>query len=115
MNFLKRAGIPPPVHREGGSIGGLNSRVLLGCIRKTPLASCWTTPRTKMNRCARRNFIWDTQASRALWRPIHTFFWAASEVGLLRVNRFFPFGTKNEAQMTREELITNSGTSQNHF
>jgi hypothetical protein len=46
------------------------------------------------------------QAPRALWRPIHTLFWGASEVGLLRVTESSPSGGKNEAQMTREELIT---------
>src|SRR5579859_891877 len=104
--LLKRAGIPPPYVVAGGSIGGLNSRVFAGMFPKDTAGIVLDDSAHEDEPLRAPKFYLAHQAPRFLWRPIHTLFWAASEVGLLRVTASSPSGDKNEAQMTREELIT---------
>jgi pimeloyl-ACP methyl ester carboxylesterase len=105
--LLKRAGVPPPYVVAGGSIGGLNSRVFAGMYPKDTAGVVLDDAAHEDEPLrAPKVFLASHHAPRALWRPIHTLFWAASEVGLLRVTSSSPSGGKNEAQMTREELIT---------
>jgi pimeloyl-ACP methyl ester carboxylesterase len=104
--LLKRAGVPPPYVVEGGSIGGLNSRVFAGMFAKDTAGMVLDDSAHEDEPVRAPKFYLAHQAPRALWRPIHTLFWAASEVGLLRVTGSSPSGGKTEAQMTREELIT---------
>ncbi len=104
--LLKRAGVPPPYVVEGGSIGGLNSRVFAGMYPKDTAGAVLDDAAHEDEPLrAPKVFLASHHAPRALWRPIHTFFWAASEGGLLRVTGPSPSGGKNESQMTREELI----------
>src|SRR5882762_2113320 len=104
--LLKRTGIPPPYIVEGGSIGGLNSRVFAGMYPKDTAGVVLDDAAHEDEPLRAPKFYLAHQAPRALWRSIHTLLWAASEVGLLRVTGSSPAGDKNEAQMTREELIT---------
>jgi len=104
--LLKRAGVPPPYVVEGASIGGLNSRVFAGMYPKDTAGVVLDDAAHEDEPLRAPKFYLAHQAPPTLWRPIHTLFWAASEVGLLRVTGSSPSGDKNEAQMTREELIT---------
>ena len=104
--LLKRAGVPPPYVVEGGSIGGLNSRVFAGMFPKDTAGVVLDDSAHEDEPLRAPKFYLARQAPRALWRTIHTFFWAASEVGLLRVTASSPSGSKDESQMTRGELIT---------
>ncbi|HLK03792.1 MAG TPA: alpha/beta hydrolase [Candidatus Acidoferrum sp.] len=105
--LLKRAGIPPPYVMVGGSIGGLNSRVFAGMYAKDTAGVVLDDAAHEDEPLrAPKIFLARHHAPRALWRSIHTLFWAASEVGLLRVTGSSPAGDKNESQMTREELVT---------
>ena len=103
--LLKRAGIPPPYVLLGGSIGGLNSRVFAGMYAKEIAGLVLDDSAHEDEPLRAPKFYLAKQVPRALWRPIHTLFWTASEVGLLRVTASSPTGDKNESQMTREELI----------
>ncbi|HLZ11749.1 MAG TPA: alpha/beta hydrolase [Candidatus Acidoferrum sp.] len=105
--LLKRAGIPAPYVLVGGSIGGLNSRVFAGMFPKDTAGVVFDDAAHEDEPLrAPKVFLASHHAPRALWRPIHTLFWAASEVGLLRVTGSSAAGDKNESQMTREELVT---------
>jgi pimeloyl-ACP methyl ester carboxylesterase len=104
--LLKRAEIPPPYVLVGGSIGGLNSRVFAGMFPKDAVGIVLDDAAHEDEPLRAPKFYLAHQAPRVLWRPIHTLFWAASEVGLLRVTGSCPSCDKNEAQMTREELLT---------
>lgn len=104
--LLKRAGIPPPYVMLGGSIGGLNLRVFAGMYRNDAAGLVLDDSAHEDEPLRAPKFYLAHQAPRVLWRPIHTLFWTASEVGLLRVTGSSPAGDKNESQMTREELIT---------
>ncbi len=104
--LFKRAGIPPPYVLLGGSIGGLNARVFAGMYPKDTAGVVLDDAAHEDEPLRAPKFYLGHQAPRALWRPIHTLFWAASEVGLLRVTGSSPSGSKNESQMTREELTT---------
>jgi len=105
--LLKRAGVPPPYVVEGGSIGGLNSRVFAGMYPEDTAGVVLDDAAHEDEPLrAPKVFLARYHAPRPLWRPVHTLFWMASEVGLLRATDSSPSGGKNEAQMTREELIT---------
>lgn len=104
--LLKRAGIPPPYVLLGGSIGGLNLRVFAGMYPKDTAGVVLDDAAHEDEPLRAPKFYMGHQAPRALWRSIHTLFWTASEVGLLRVTGSSPAGDKNESQMTREELVT---------
>ena len=104
--LLKRAGIPTPYVLLGGSIGGLNSRVFAGMYPKDTAGVVLDDAAHEDEPLRAPKIYLAHQAPRALWRPIHTLFWAASQVGLLRVTGSSPSGGKDESQMTREELIT---------
>lgn len=103
--LLKRAGVPPPYVVEGGSIGGLNSRVFAGLFPKDTAGVVLDDSAHEDEPLRAPKFYLAHQAPRALWRPIHALFWAASEVGLLRVTSSSPSSDKSESQMTRDELI----------
>ena len=103
--LLKRAGIPPPYVLLGGSIGGLNSRVFAGMYRKDTAGVVLDDAAHEDEPLRAPKIYLAHQAPRALWRPIHTLFWAASQVGLLRVTGSSPSRGQDESQMTREELI----------
>jgi pimeloyl-ACP methyl ester carboxylesterase len=104
--LLKRAGVPPPYVVAGGSIGGLNSRVFAGMYPKDTVGIVLDDSAHEDEPQRAPKFYLGHQAPRALWRPIHYFFWTAAEFGLLRVTASSPSGGKSESQMTREELIT---------
>jgi pimeloyl-ACP methyl ester carboxylesterase len=103
--LLKQAGIAPPYVLLGGSIGGLNSRVFAGMYPKDTAGLVLDDSAHEDEPLRAPKFYLAKQAPRSLWRPIHTLFWTASEVGLLRVTASSSTGDKNESQMTREELI----------
>jgi len=113
--LLKRAGIPPPYVVEGGSIGGLNSRVFAGMYPKDTAGAVFDDSAHEDEPLRAPKFYLGHQAPRVLWRPIHTFFWVASQVGLLRVTGSSPSGDKNEAQMTRDEIIAELGHQPKSF
>ena len=105
--LLKRAGVPPPYVVEGGSIGGLNSRVFAGMYPKDTAGVVLDDSAHEDEPLrAPKFFLARHEAPRALWRPIHYLFWTAAEVGLLRLTGSSPSGDKSESRMTREELIT---------
>ena len=97
--------MPPPYVVAGGSIGGLNSRIFAGMYPKDTVGIVLDDSAHEDEPLRAPKFYLARQAPRALWRPIHYFFWTAAEVGLLRVTGSSPTWDKNEAQMTHEELI----------
>ena len=103
--LLQHAGVPAPYVLLGGSIGGLNARVFAGLYPKDTAGLVLDDSAHEDEPLRAPKFYLAHQAPRALWRPIHTLFWLASEVGLLRVTGSSPAGDKDESQMTREELI----------
>lgn len=103
--LLQHAGVPAPYVLLGGSIGGLNARVFAGLYPKDTAGLVLDDSAHEDEPLRAPKFYLAHQAPRALWRPIHTLFWLASEVGLLRVIGSSPAGDKDESQMTREELI----------
>jgi pimeloyl-ACP methyl ester carboxylesterase len=104
--LLKRAGVPPPYVVEGGSIGGLNSRVFAGMYPKETAGLVMDDAAHEDEPLrAPKFYMASHHAPRAMWRTVHTAFWIASETGVLRLMNSSPASDKNESQMTHEELI----------
>jgi pimeloyl-ACP methyl ester carboxylesterase len=103
--LLRRAGIPPPYVLVGASFGGMNVRIYNGLYPKEVVGMVLVESGHEDEPLRAPKFYLGRTAPRFLWRPLELAFWAAGEIGLIRLTQASDGPRTDASQMSREELI----------
>jgi pimeloyl-ACP methyl ester carboxylesterase len=103
--LLRRAVIPPPYVLVGASFGGMNVRIYNGLYPNDVAGMVLVDSGHEDEPLRAPKFYLGRTAPRFLWRPLELVFWAAGEIGLIRLTQASDGPRTDASQMSREELI----------
>jgi pimeloyl-ACP methyl ester carboxylesterase len=103
--LLRRAGIPPPYVLVGASFGGMNVRIYNGLYPREVAGMVLVDSGHEDEPLRAPKFYLGRTAPRYLWRPLELAFWAAGEIGLIRLTQTSDGRHQGSSPMSREELI----------